>query len=170
MDELKSINDTWGHSSGDLAIKTLANIGRLRFPDNAIFARMGGDEFLAVIPYCSKQNGANLVSRISAELADTWPDPKRHFNIKFSAGVYSTILSENDLLEDCLRAADRLMYKEKQAHRAARQKAESSRKYNRPARKQHFVYAQSTHTKSKPLTIMRCIMVSKIRIKPSEIS
>ena len=123
MDELKSINDTWGHSSGDLAIKTLANIGRLRFPDNAIFARMGGDEFLAVIPYCSKQNGANLVSRISAELADTWPDPKRHFNIKFSAGVYSTILSENDLLEDCLRAADRLMYKEKQAHRAARQKA-----------------------------------------------
>ena len=124
MDELKEINDTWGHSSGDLALKTFANTVSLRLPESAIFARMGGDEFLAVIPYFSKQNGVNLINRISAELLDTWPDPKRHFNIKFSSGVYSTILNENSVLEDCLRAADKLMYKEKQIHHAHRQSNE----------------------------------------------
>lgn len=120
MDELKETNDTWGHAAGDLAIKTLADTLHARVPETAIVARMGGDEFLAVILHYSKQNGTNLIGRISAELSNTYPDPKRHFNIKFSSGVYSTILNENSNLEDCLKAADKVMYKEKQLHHAQR--------------------------------------------------
>lgn len=127
MDKLKETNDTWGHSSGDMAIKTLASVTRARLPETAIFARMGGDEFLAVIPHCSRQNGANLIRRISTELADTWPDPRRHFNVTFSSGVYSTILSEGSVLEDCLRNADKAMYKEKQLHHAQTQNSDANR-------------------------------------------
>lgn len=119
MDDLKKTNDHYGHAVGDRAIRSLTNAFKAFLPENAIFTRMGGDEFLIVIPEYSKQSGSILVSRAKAELS-ALKDQKLPTKVHFSHGVYATILTEGDTLEDCLRASDDLMYKDKQARKAAR--------------------------------------------------
>ena len=50
LDGLKKINDTYGHQAGDFAIRLVAEAIRRSAPKEALAARMGGDEFLAVLP------------------------------------------------------------------------------------------------------------------------
>ena len=119
MDDLKKMNDNYGHATGDRAIRALTTAFSNYLPENAIFTRTGGDEFLIVLPDSSKQSGSNLVSRAIADL-EALQDKKLPAKVRFSHGIYPIILSEGDTLEDCLRASDDLMYKDKQARKAAR--------------------------------------------------
>lgn len=50
MDNLKMVNDRYGHTEGDFSIRSLADCLREIFGDMAVVGRMGGDEFAAVLP------------------------------------------------------------------------------------------------------------------------
>lgn len=68
LDNLKSVNDTKGHTAGDLLIKNLASKLKEFFADEAVVARIGGDEFAAVMEISPTQNLELLKQRVQETL------------------------------------------------------------------------------------------------------
>lgn len=69
MDGFKQLNDTYGHPTGDKALRHLADSLRQTCPDTALVGRCGGDEFLIVLPGMNAESARELAHRIREELA-----------------------------------------------------------------------------------------------------
>ena len=120
MDHLKDINDTYGHQAGDYAIRSLAMAMHAAAPKEAVIARMGGDEFLAVIPGADKKAAEGFIKRFEKELEENNKREKRSFEVECSCGIYIAKLDEMSTLEHCIRLSDEEMYREKEEHHAKR--------------------------------------------------
>jgi diguanylate cyclase (GGDEF)-like protein len=110
LDNFKHINDTYGHPAGDLVLKEFA--ARLnsvvRLSDLAL--RMGGDEFLILLPECP----ASQVERLLARLRPMEVTFEGHkIPISFSAGWVG--FEQGETTEQFLARADRTLYSEKRA-------------------------------------------------------
>ncbi len=68
LDGLKLINDTWGNESGDNLLKITAGILKERCPDNATITRIGGDEFVILLPTASRPAIEQLCRNISQDV------------------------------------------------------------------------------------------------------
>jgi diguanylate cyclase (GGDEF)-like protein len=62
---LKMINDRYGHSAGDLALREFAAALRKAVRSSDIAARMSGDEFLAIVSECTAQGWPQILSRMT---------------------------------------------------------------------------------------------------------
>ncbi|MDJ1174003.1 sensor domain-containing diguanylate cyclase [Roseofilum capinflatum] len=71
IDHFKSINDRYGHKTGDIALIAFSEIISKNIRCNDIFGRLGGEEFLAVIPEISLEAGQKLAERIRIEVEKT---------------------------------------------------------------------------------------------------
>jgi len=71
IDHFKSINDQYGHKAGDIALIAFSEIVSKNFRSNDIFGRLGGEEFLAVVPEISLEAGKTLAERIRLEVENT---------------------------------------------------------------------------------------------------
>ncbi len=71
MDDLKIINDVFGHQQGDEAIRTVAHIMQKNAPAGSVLARTGGDEFTLLLPNTSDSEAMAVISRIRAALAES---------------------------------------------------------------------------------------------------
>lgn len=60
-DGLKEINDTYGHNAGDEYIKATVNLFKTVLPPERILFRMGGDEFLILLPSTSEETALLIV-------------------------------------------------------------------------------------------------------------
>lgn len=102
LDGFKEVNDQGGHAHGDrlLAEATAAWRGALRSDD--VLARMGGDEFIVLMPDTAPGEAAAVLARLRAAHPVAW-----------SAGV--TDWRADEPLSDCLERADRELYAVKQA-------------------------------------------------------
>ena len=124
---MKMINDDYGHLSGDAALRATAEAIRRALPNDWLFGRYGGDEFVAV--------GA-LDDRIHVNLKDDFhkalEDVKEEFKLRFmlSVSVGYTIIrpGDNGTIADYIKTADDSMYEEKQ--KAHEQIEEYRRKHN----------------------------------------
>lgn len=65
---IKKINDQLGHSFGDEAIKTMANSLKIVFRESDYLFRLGGDEFLAILPGCSSPKTIELMDKVKLEV------------------------------------------------------------------------------------------------------
>jgi diguanylate cyclase (GGDEF)-like protein len=110
---LKRINDTSGHHVGDDLLKRVASILRSTTRDGDVVARVGGDEFGAVLPGADEQTALEVVERIRREAAASG---ESGFGIELAIGVATT--RANDL-EATDQRADREMLQAKRAHRVA---------------------------------------------------
>jgi diguanylate cyclase (GGDEF)-like protein len=114
IDKFKTINDTWGHSFGDIVIKRLSLVLQAHLGDGDLLSRFGGEEFVAVFEGCGLEEGWRrldvLRQAFGAIEFEVRPGDVRRFS--FSAGVaaYPDQKSENELF---LRA-DAMLYKAKQ--------------------------------------------------------
>lgn len=63
MDGFKSINDRWGHAAGDACLATFARRLEVAFPNAAMIARIGGDEFAVVLPPVHEREAAESAIR-----------------------------------------------------------------------------------------------------------
>lgn len=70
LDRFKSINDTHGHRFGDLVLKRFAETGRRSLRAADVFARIGGEEFAALLPGASAELAVAMVSRVRLQFAD----------------------------------------------------------------------------------------------------
>lgn len=110
LNGLKSINDNYGHASGDQFISSAANILNSIFPDNCY--RIGGDEFVVI--------KLNVDSGTYAAMIDELRDALKKNNV--SASIGSLYKEEVTDLEELLKSADKLMYKEKEAYHKEKEK------------------------------------------------
>ena len=120
MDRLKYINDTYGHQAGDFAIRALATAIRAAAPKDGITARMGGDEFLTVLPGSGERMAESYIKRFEKELEDINKRENRSFRVEASCGMYVVQLDELTTLEQCIRMSDEAMYRTKEERHVKR--------------------------------------------------
>lgn len=114
LDHLKQINDSMGHQAGDQYLTDFARIFRDSLRKEDIFARVGGDEFLVIMPGCSQEEAYQRISRVRDEM-----EKGRHgaTAIAFSFGAVCYDSEEEMNLEQLLGEADRSMYADKRLRR-----------------------------------------------------
>lgn len=110
MDDMKSINDRFGHETGDAALKIASRILRETCSEKAFIMRYGGDEFIVI------DTGRNdhLAADLEAAAAAYNRDSGMPFTISFSAGSVFTDAAERRPVDECIQAADSMMYQTKQ--------------------------------------------------------
>lgn len=104
-DHFKEINDTKGHDYGDMVLKTIARILRVRCPEDGYVFRFGGDEFVVFWPRATESSVATLQTLLETDFQTA--------QIDVSMGFVLTNCDENRQLDDYLGVADRKMYEEK---------------------------------------------------------
>ena len=117
VDDFKGVNDAFGHRTGDAALQQVAMIlnGRLRETD--VVARIGGDEFAALLPGVTARDARALAEEVRAAIEDLRVGSGgRHANVTASIGLKT--LDRSAIDEDsAFVAADRAMYDSKDAGR-----------------------------------------------------
>lgn len=112
LDKFKQINDTYGHLAGDQVLKEFAMRLQTAIRKSDLAARMGGDEFLVLLPECSTNHVETLLARLR-------PMETEYAGVKipifFSAGWVGH--ERGETTEQFLERADRTLYAEKRAAR-----------------------------------------------------
>lgn len=111
MDNLKKINDIYGHKAGDRALKCLGKLLQKR-ADQGISCRLGGDEFLMFLPDTDPDSLSLQMDDLFQKFHTiTTDDPELRF-ATLSAGL--CLCSTDDSFEDCYSKADKALYYVKQ--------------------------------------------------------
>ena len=114
VDHLKLVNDSGGHAAGDDLLRTIAQILSSACPNDARVYRIGGDEFVVLLPCTPTASAEAIVMTIHEIIAqNNGPSP---YNFSISLGVATKETEEQSLLE-CIAQADRTMYSNKQNER-----------------------------------------------------
>lgn len=114
IDKFKKINDTYGHDIGDIALKALAEICVATLRTNDVFARLGGEEFAAILPCTGIDGAANLAERLRLAVAEmVTPSAKGDIRYTISIGVTEMLSDEGEDIEIMLNRADSGLYQAK---------------------------------------------------------
>ncbi len=108
-DGLKEINDTYGHAAGDEYIKATVSLFQMVLPQESILFRMGGDEFLILLPATSEETALHLV-KLMKEKEKLFCIEDQQLSISFGVSVME---SRTDNFHICITKSDRNMYLEK---------------------------------------------------------
>lgn len=120
MDNLKPINDTFGHQGGDEALRVIADGIRSALPEDAIAARIGGDEYLIFIPDCDEDDAAAFAGRFESYLA--MHNLNGRFPVGASVGTNVFRLEKGMGLDHCVNESDESMYRVKRSRHEALEK------------------------------------------------
>ena len=115
IDGLKTVNDNYGHKAGDRQIKDLGIVIGSDFRNEDSISRIGGDEFVILLPKTNNVTVKKIVNRIRDSIV------KYNFNIPepvLSLSIGSATATTSDEFDKSLELADELMYKEKKIKKA----------------------------------------------------
>jgi diguanylate cyclase (GGDEF)-like protein len=113
IDHFKSINDLYGHTSGDAALRRLVDAAREELRSNDILARMGGDEFLALLPNTDVVGALSVAERLRNRIANLAIECEgRRFGITISIGIAAFGPGE-ETIDSTLTRADQALYRAK---------------------------------------------------------
>jgi diguanylate cyclase (GGDEF)-like protein len=119
LDNLKMINDTFGHQEGDKALSDIAAILKSTFRDSDIVARIGGDEF-AVLPIGT---GGNNIEKITGRLQKNLQSHNENkgcryiLSISFGIACYDPACPCS--IDELLAQGDAMMYRQKKLKKQA---------------------------------------------------
>jgi diguanylate cyclase (GGDEF)-like protein len=113
LDRFKDVNDAHGHDRGDAVLKDAAYVLRKQLRSFELVYRLGGEEFLIVLPGCSAAEGRALAERVRASIEDARPGG---LAVTASFGVAATAGS-GATFEPLFKAADAALYEAKRAGR-----------------------------------------------------
>ena len=118
LDHFKQINDTRGHPVGDIVLQQLAGIMKSTARDTDAVGRIGGDEFLILLPDTGWQGALTFAERLRRRVDDfTFGPPGSPMTITISVGVALARGTDPISPEELLKEADRSLYKAKQQGR-----------------------------------------------------
>jgi len=113
LDHFKRVNDEHGHAAGDAALRHTVDCCKAHLVPNAIFGRLGGEEFAILLPDCVRERAAELAETMRARIAALHDLPARlPFAVTASFGIASTRDVGHDL-KVVLAHADRSLYQAK---------------------------------------------------------
>lgn len=115
LDNLKKINDTFGHDDGDYAIRTAAGYLKKALRDSDIVARIGGDEFAAFAVVTPEMAGIikDIPPRIKAIAAEHNKQSEKPYNVCMSVGIHTFECGADISIRDYMDKADSALYKDK---------------------------------------------------------
>jgi diguanylate cyclase (GGDEF)-like protein len=110
LDEFKPVNDTYGHAAGDRLLQLVARRLRAGLREADTLARVGGDEFVLLLPRCEELPDARKVAEnILFQLNQPFEDGELVHRISGSLGI--ALFPDDGMdAEELLRAADLAMY------------------------------------------------------------
>lgn len=110
LDHFKRINDSYGHGTGDWALKKVVEVLKPHVRNGDVFARIGGEEFALFLPYANEEKGMEVAEqcRRRLEAIDTHLSGHK-FTITASFGV-SGMTKEDLSLDPLLHRADMALY------------------------------------------------------------
>jgi diguanylate cyclase len=114
VDDFKKLNDTYGHATGDDALRHLATVIRDNLRPQDSCARYGGEEFMVLLPDTALEDAAVVMRRLQRELTKRFfMHENKKMLITFSAGVAEIRPDEEPAL--AIERADQAMYRAKRA-------------------------------------------------------
>ncbi len=119
LDHFKLVNDRYGHDSGDMVLRKLAELLTRHLRSADVISRWGGEEFLVGLYGMSAEAATRRLSGVLQALAATEfaLGEDRQVRVTFSAGVAASPL-HGDNLQDLYRVADAALYQAKEAGRS----------------------------------------------------
>lgn len=111
MDNLKIVNDRFGHDEGDFSLKLIANILKEKVGDKGALGRIGGDEFAALV--WSDYEADEFKEQIRKTFEEYNRTSDKQYTISASIGIYRIPELEQVSLEEALARADEDLYLEK---------------------------------------------------------
>jgi diguanylate cyclase (GGDEF)-like protein len=118
LNDFKSINDTLGHNVGDEALVETAKILRTCVRESDILARMGGDEFAALLVDSEPTFAEQAPARLQRAFDKRNATKKTDYDLSISCGSAPYLGDEPISLEELIARADELMYENKQSMKA----------------------------------------------------
>jgi diguanylate cyclase (GGDEF)-like protein len=120
LDNMKPINDNYGHESGDRALIETAEILSSTLRSSDLVARLGGDEFCALLVGAAAEAGPSLISRVEGTLAARNAEADRPWELSLSLGIAESGVGEETELWDLVTRADARMFEAKRDKKAGR--------------------------------------------------
>lgn len=113
LDNLKQINDTYGHEEGDRLLKNTADILKSTYRESDIIVRIGGDEFVVFPVGTSKDHVEIIMSRLQKNIEDFNAKRDHNYKLSLSVGISAYDPETVITIDGLLAEADRLMYEHK---------------------------------------------------------
>lgn len=114
LDGFKEVNDTYGHDCGDVVLVRMAKLLQRSVRHYDLVCRLGGDEFIILLPTSSCWTGDMLANRLLESFRrEKFTCGDKCFSLSFSAGVSSLALCEEMSPDALLKSADTAMYEAK---------------------------------------------------------
>ncbi len=119
IDKFKSINDTYGHKTGDDVIVNLANILRKQQRKSDIICRFGGEEFLILLPNTTIKNAKIVAEKIRTNVkkASIYLNEEKSIQYSVSLGVSEVDAQNEPNIEEAIKRADSALYEAKESGR-----------------------------------------------------
>lgn len=127
MDDLKMVNDKYGHSEGDYSIKTVADALVYSAGEDEICTRAGGDEFVVLAKNYNEERLNAYISKVRSYISARVQEDSKQYEINISAGAHMEFPTEEPakdiqkLFEKYQTIADTAMYEEKKSHKNGRE-------------------------------------------------
>ncbi len=114
LDHFKKINDTWGHNTGDEVLKAFGEILQKASRREDLPARLGGEEFMVILPHTSSREAAAFAERVRQKLEES-TFGIHDLRVTGSFGVAELLPQETP--ENLLKRADQALYSAKEGGR-----------------------------------------------------
>gem|GEM_PF-2879602 len=112
IDNMKYINDTFGHAAGDNMLRSFCSLIRSFVRSGDIVARLGGDEFLIILENADEEAGRRIMQHVEADIDSSL---KFDFKVSFSYGLAKA--DKRSGMKEAVKLADADMYRQKEARK-----------------------------------------------------
>ncbi len=156
---LKLINDAFGHSMGDRALKKAAEIMVNSFRDEDIISRVGGDEFIILLPWTSEETALEIVERVKLKCEN---NPLEYIKVNISFGLATKTSIDEDINLVYKKAENRMYFNKLKESKEAKLSMINFLKH----RLEKITYETKSHyDRLKELTLM---MADKLNLSEAE--
>lgn len=114
IDKFKPINDQYGHSGGDSALKHFTSVVKGTIRQNDLFGRYGGDEFVIIFPNTTAEIAKTIIDRITGSLKNV-ALKLDSIEIEMSISVGLCDLTDEVTPDEMINKADKMMYENKKS-------------------------------------------------------
>ncbi len=113
LDHFKKVNDTYGHEIGDMVLKDFANFLKQHIRKSDVVFRYGGEEFLILMPFTSKEKAYEVMQRLHQLHQERGALKIGDLSISYSFSAGIAQLQSDDTAKTLIERADKAMYRAK---------------------------------------------------------